>query len=220
MLLWEQVLHNKEYREVVKKIESIHFITDGKWDWEHGLGHYQRVASYVEKILLQLKASQREIELGCTAAFLHDIGLEKGDKIDHARVSSQNFLNYINKQEITEEEQEVLRQAIYDHSKGNNIQSLIGLALVLGDKLDVTYHRVEHTTIHDAINEEIRKIKKVDIKITEKDLIVLYTVDPSFNITILKNWDKAITVPKKIATYLGKNYIFMINGEKQKEKLF
>lgn len=220
MLLWEKVLNNKKYIKTVNKIETIHFITDGKWDWEHGLGHYQRVASYVEKILRQLGATKREIELGCTAAFLHDIGLEKGDKVDHAHVSSQMFTNYIDEKEITEEEKEILRQAIYDHSKGENIQSLIGLALVLGDKLDVTYHRVEHTTIHDTINEEIQKIKEVDIKITEKDLTVLYTVEPPFNVTILKNWDKAITVPKKIATYLNKNYIFMINGEKQEYQFF
>ena len=36
--------------DTAKKIDNIKFITDGKWDWEHGLGHYKRVAEYVNKI--------------------------------------------------------------------------------------------------------------------------------------------------------------------------
>ena len=73
--------------KTVNKIETIHFITDGKWDWEHGLGHYERVASYVENILIQLVTSKRTIELGHTA-LLYDIGLSKENKIDYALYSS------------------------------------------------------------------------------------------------------------------------------------
>lgn len=219
MLLWEKLLGNEEYIKIAEKIGAMHFITDGKWDWEHGLGHYKRVSSYVENILKQLHASSRTIELGCTAALLHDMGLIKGDKIDHALYSSQIFMNYI-EDDITKEEEEMLRGAIRDHSRGENIQSLIGLALVLADKLDVTYHRVEHSTIHDTINNEIQKIKKVDIGITEKDLVVTYTTDSSFDANILKNWDKAVTIPRKIASYLDKNYIFMINEEKIDDTIF
>ena len=52
MYLYDKVLNNKEFLDTAKKIESIKFITDGKWDWEHGLGHYKRVSKYVEKIRL------------------------------------------------------------------------------------------------------------------------------------------------------------------------
>ena len=58
---------------------------------EHGLGHYKRVADYVKKILIQLNANERTIELGMICALLHDIGLSKGDKIDHAIESSKIF---------------------------------------------------------------------------------------------------------------------------------
>jgi hypothetical protein len=68
----------------LKKIENIKFITNGKWDWEHGLGHYKRVAEYVNKILVQLNGDERTIDLGMSVAFLHDIGLSKGSKINHA----------------------------------------------------------------------------------------------------------------------------------------
>lgn len=213
MKLYEKILNNKEYLAIVNRIENIRFITDGKWDWEHGLGHYKRVLKYVEKILIQLAADDRIIELGKVAALLHDIGLSKGEKVDHAIESSKLFVNFIDINDVSEEELEMLRQAIYDHSKGNDIKSLVGLALVLADKLDVTYHRTVNSSIQDKMNKEIQKIKDVDIEITDADLIVKYTTDVSFDVNVLKDWDKTITVPYKIAKYLNKNYIFLVNGE-------
>lgn len=211
MYLYDKLLNNKAFLETVKKIENIKFITDGKWDWEHGLGHYKRVAEYVKSILSQLGADDRTIDLGMIAALLHDIGLSKGDKVDHAIESSKIFMKFIDKNDITQDEEEVLRQAIMDHSKGNNIQSLIGLSLVLADKLDVTYHRTINSSIQDTMNKEIEKIKKVDINITDKELIVQYTTDVNFDVNILKAWSKAITDPYKVAQYLKRNYKFIVD---------
>ncbi len=211
MSLYDKLLNNEEYLNTVKEIEKIKFITDGKWDWEHGLGHYKRVSSYVNKILIDLNADYRVIELGMTAALLHDIGLSKGDKVDHAIESSKMFTKFLDKNDITESEEEILRQAIMDHSKGNDIRSLVGLSLVLADKLDVTYDRTINSSIQDTINKEIQKIRSVDINITDDNLIVYYKTIDNFDINILKNWPKAITIPYKVAKYLNKNYIFMIN---------
>lgn len=213
MYLYNKLLNNEEYLETVKKIENIKFITNKKWDWEHGLGHYKRVAKYVKDILMQLSSDERTIDLGMTAALLHDIGLSKGDKIDHAIESSKIFANFIDKKDITQDEEEILRQAIIDHSKGNNIKSLIGLSLVLGDKLDVTYHRTQNSSIQDTMNKEIQKVKKVEVNITDNELGIYYTTSDDFNINILKDWPKAITVPYKVSKYLNRNYIFVVNNK-------
>ena len=212
MNLYDKLLNNEQYIKTVKRIEQMKFITNGKWDWEHGLGHYKRVADYVKKILIQLNANERTIELGMVCALLHDIGLSKGDKIDHAIESSKIFSRYIDKNDISLEEMEIIKQAILDHSKGNNIQSLIGLSLVLADKLDVTYHRTINSSIQDWVNKEIQKIKKVDILIDDSNLIVKYLTEANFDISVLKSWEKAITIPKKVAEYLNKNYTILING--------
>ena len=58
MILYNKILNNNKYLDTTKEIENIKFITDGKWDWEHGQGHYTRVAQYVNKILLQLDADE------------------------------------------------------------------------------------------------------------------------------------------------------------------
>ena len=212
MYLYDKLLGNETFLNSVKKIENIKFITNGKWDWEHGLEHYKRVAEYVKIILLQLDADERTIDLGMTAALLHDIGLLKGDKVNHALESSKIFINFIDKTDITQDEEETIRQAIMDHSKGNNIKSLVGLSLVLADKLDITYHRTINSSIQDKMNREIQKIKKVNISITDKELIVQYTTDDNFDINILKVWPKAITVPCKVSKYLKRNYRFIVNN--------
>lgn len=214
MVLYNKILANKKYLDTADKINNIKFINNGKWDWEHGLGHYKRVAQYVKKILSQLNADERTIDLGMSAALLHDIGLIKGTKTNHALESSKIFTDFIDKDDITFDEEETLRQAIIDHSNGNNIQSLIGLALVLADKLDVTYHRTINSSIQDVINKEIQKILKVDIIINEKELIVEYTTSSDFDINILNNWPKAIIIPQKVADYLNKEFVFFINNKK------
>lgn len=215
MNIYDKILNNQEYLTIVEEIERMKFITDGKWDWEHGLGHYKRVAKYVKKILEQLNSTDREVELGMAAALLHDIGLSQSgtNKINHALKSSMMFPKFLSDTDVTGSEMGLLEHAIKDHSKGSNILSNIGLALVLADKLDVTYHRTINSSIQDELNREIQKIKDVDIIINERDLVVEYTVDGILNIDTLMGWEKAITIPKKMAQYLNKNYVFIINNQ-------
>lgn len=212
-MMYEKILNNEKYLNTVEKIENTKFITNGKWDWEHGLGHYQRVADYVKKILTQLNVDDRTVEIGMVAALLHDIGLSKGDKTEHALESSRIFKKFIDEKDFSETELIMLEQAIKDHSKGNNIQTLIGLALVLADKLDVTFHRTINSSIQDKMNKEIQKIKSVDIEINNHELIVKYLVTSDFNKKVLNDWNKVVLIPLKAAKYLKKKYIFTINNE-------
>ena len=138
---------------------------------------------------------------------------QREDKVDHALESAQIFTKFIDKGSITLEE-DIFRSAILDHSKGNNIKSLIGLSLVLADKLDVTYHRTINSSIQDTMNKEIQKIKKVDINISDDELIVSYTAGLDFDIDVLKSWPKTISIPYKVSKYLKRNYIFLINNKK------
>lgn len=212
MNLYDKILNNDEYLDIARKIGEFKFISDGKWDWEHGLGHFERVASYAEKILNYLNADERTIELCKIAALLHDLGMATGEKPGHAYRSSEMFNKFLSDEDITIEEREIIRQAILDHSKGEEIKTLVGLALCLADKLDVTYHRVINSSIHDEINNEIMKIQKVNIEIDDDKLILTYNTTGNFNVDILKYWDKAITVPKRIAGYLNKSFLFIIDG--------
>ena len=59
---------------------------------------------------------------------------------------------------------------------------------------------------------EIGKWITSEPSITDKDLIVQYTTDDNFDINILENWPKAITVPYKVSKYLKRNYRFIVNN--------
>ena len=216
-MIYECILNNKEYLELAEQIGNRHFITDGKWDWEHGLGHYKRVTEYVKTILEQLGVDERTIDLGMAAALLHDIGLSESDtnKKDHAVKSSKMFRKYLENTNVTEEEKKILEHAIQDHGSGNEINSFIGLSLVLADKLDITYHRTINSTIQDNINKEVQKIKKVSIEITAENLIINYETLENIDLSLLqKEWAKPFEIPKKMAKILEKNCIFKINNQK------
>lgn len=213
MNLYDKILLNKNYLDIVHEIENTRFITDGKWDFDHGLGHYKRVAQYAQNFLEQLGEDARTIELSRVASLLHDIGLIKKNKVDHAILSSKLFYKFLDDGDVSEEEKEILRQAIEDHSNGKNINSMVGLSLLLADKLDVTYQRVETSSIHDYINNEFAKIKKVWVDVSDFELTLNYVTENDFDLLVLNNWIKAITIPQKVAHYLGKDFIFKLNGQ-------
>ncbi|MDD3392639.1 MAG: hypothetical protein PHE54_03785 [Bacilli bacterium] len=79
-------------------------------------------------------------------ALLHDIGLfDSGIKrYDHGIIGSKIFRNFITNTNITAEEAKIMEHAIADHSNGDATEATIDAALVLADKLDITYHRTEN----------------------------------------------------------------------------
>ena len=81
MTLYNKILSSNNYLATVKKIENIKFISNGKWDWEHGLGHFTRVAGYINKILVQLGADERTICI--SYAELSKEGFSKKQEVFH-----------------------------------------------------------------------------------------------------------------------------------------
>lgn len=211
--MYEKILLDDEYIQMMEKIGAHHFITDGKWDWEHGLGHALRVSRYVEKILILLKKSKHDIELGMVAALLHDIGLLTGEKEGHAKRSAIYAKAYLCKFSLKEKDQNIILSAIENHSNGKRIDHIISASLLLADKLDVCRKRVENSTIQDEINIEIAKVSRVDIEMSENELFIFYKTKNNFNPQILVSWKKAFTIPLLVSAYLHKKCIFIINHQ-------
>jgi len=213
MVIFKHLLQNEEYLNVVRNIETMHFISNGKWDWEHGLGHFMRVADYTETILKFLGADERAIDIGRATALLHDIGLSYGEKMNHAKASAHLFSKFLEGTDISSHELLLMEHAILDHSRGIDMKTPLDIALTLADKLDVTYHRTIHSTIQDYVNREIQKIKKVEIFLLSDFLKVNYMTDKDFDVTILREWDKSYLIPLKVALLLQKVYKFRVNDE-------
>lgn len=52
---------------------------------------------------------------------------------------------------------------------------------------------------------------KVFLETVEKIENIKFITDANFDVSILKAWPKAITVPYKVAQYLKRNYKFIVN---------
>jgi HD superfamily phosphohydrolase YqeK len=209
--MYEQIIKDPIFINIMNEIGNIKFIEDGKWDWEHSTGHAIRVSSYVEQILMYLGEDDKTIEIGKVAGILHDIGLISGVKKGHAVYGSKLARDYLEKCLYDKHDLEIIVQAISDHSSGKNICNNIGVALMLADKIDVSRYRVLNSSISDEINNQIANIKDVKIIITEKKLIVNYLTNGIFDPLILKHWNKSILGPLKAARYLKKEYVFKID---------
>lgn len=208
----DELLNNEMYLQHMEKMEHVHLIEEGKWDWEHGLQHALRVANTGTMILKQLQCNQEEIQLYQIAAMLHDIALVDGVKEGHALKSSQKCIFFLDQLDLTFSQKQQIIQAIASHSNGKD-ESVMGSILYLSDKLDVTYHRVENSSVHDFINQEFYKVKEVTCKISQNQLAIDYRVDTPFDFSIFKYWPKALKAPILIGKRLKKEVSFFVNDD-------
>lgn len=211
--MYERIVTDEEFQNMMTEISSYHFTDDGKWDWEHGMSHALKVSRYVQHILRSLNEDEHIIKLGMIAGLLHDIGLITGVKRDHAQRSAVYARKYLQKYPMKKKDIDVIVQAIEDHSNGKNVESTVGAALLLADKIDVSNHRVKDSIVKDSINTEFAKMYRVDVEILGDDMCIFYKAEKDFNPTIFNYWIKALTIPKLVCEYLNKNCIFKINHQ-------
>ncbi|OCN03708.1 hypothetical protein A4S06_04935 [Erysipelotrichaceae bacterium MTC7] len=205
----KRLLQNKRFLEIVSIIEEKQFAQNGKWEWDHTMSHFQRVADYIEDILRQFHVDERMVTLGRVAGLLHDVGLSVADT-NHASIGSTLFVECIDDLDLQDEEIEILRSAIINHSNGECIDSLVSLALLLADKMDVTYHRTVYASKLDPMLTELQKIQKVEVQFTNEELILYYYATSSLDFDALQAWDKIYTIPEKVAQYLGKEFVLHV----------
>ena len=206
----QQLLQDKEYQINMQKIDSTH--KEDNWDWEHGIEHAKRVSQYVETILTSLNQNREMIEYGKVSALLHDIGLVQNEKKDHAIRSAEMVEPFFHKLKIPLKYRKIIKQAILDHSNGENFKSLIGIALYLADKLDVSYKRVENSIVKNERNQSVQKIKNVEICFSENNLYINYIVEENFKPLIFQEWQKCWQAPYKVANHLKYILHFSINN--------
>ena len=210
--MYDMLLQDLEYQEIMQKIDSTH--QDDGWDWEHGIGHAKRVSFYVENFLSSLLDDVTFIEYGKVVALLHDIGLSTSLSRDtHAQRSMEMSEPFLHKLKIPLKNQKIMKQAILDHSNGENFSSLLGVALYLADKLDVTYLRVQNSIVKNERNQSVSKIKQVNFCLSENSLYIYYLVEEGFRPIIFKEWKKCLQAPYKVASYLHYSIHFFINDK-------
>lgn len=181
----------------------------------HGYNHALRVSKYCGIILTELGATKHEIELAKISGYLHDMACAQGKK-NHSINGANMAREYLQGINMKKEDVNIIYDAIYYHSKGERINSNISAALLLADKIDISKARIIKDSYEDVFAYTIASIEKVNVNILKEQLeINYYTTNADFDIESFKSWEKAISVPIKVADYFNKKCIFNINGQRK-----
>ena len=141
---------------------------------EHSFAHVTHVAETVKYLLETLGYSEREVELGQIAGYLHDIG-NLINRVDHSQSGAMMAFRILKDMGVQPEDIATIVTAIGNHDEGTGVPvNPIAAALILADKSDVRRSRVRNPEfsqfdIHDRVNYSVRKSV---LKINEEHTIV------------------------------------------------
>ena len=184
----------------------------------HGRYHAMFVVSVTEYILTALSYDEHTIELGKAAGLLHDIGVFYG-RDDHAKISASMCLNFVSKTDLNLNDFKIIKQAIFDHSTGTDIQSAVGAALLIADKLPDVKRGIPIAELakNDQPLDNTYNIKDIQLNIKNHDLIFNYIVKGStedfiteYLIVRLKR--QPIILTQNAAAFLKCDCIYKVNG--------
>lgn len=133
------MLNNDE--ELNNIIDSINKVNENILMACHGRYHTTFVIRTIENLLAKLNFDEYTIELGKIAGLLHDIGAIEG-KNGHVKRSSEMCIHFLDKTTLSRESKETIIHAIKDHSNGDEINSPVGAALLIADKINISKERV------------------------------------------------------------------------------
>ncbi|MDD7735460.1 MAG: HD domain-containing protein [Bacilli bacterium] len=185
---------------------------------EHSFAHVTRCVVIVKELLTKLNCSEREIELGQIAAYMHDIG-NVVNRIDHAQSGAIMTFRILDKLGMDSSEIARIVTAIGNHDESTAVPvSPLSAALILADKSDVRRSRVRNKNkatfgIHDRVNYAVTK-KKVEIDIENKKYSLILDIDTSI-CSVMEYFEifmNRMLLCQKAAQYLDITFNLNING--------
>ena len=187
---------------------------------EHSFAHVGLVAHRTKYILDTLGYSEREIELGMIAAYMHDIG-NLVNREGHSQIGALIAMRILEKLGMDTDELVKVVTAIGNHDEGTGQPvSELAAALILADKSDVRRNRVrdeqgsEKYDIHDRVNYSVTASS---LKInSEKTAVRLdLTVDTNYS-SIMEYFQifmERMELCRQAATSLGLKFELFINKQ-------
>ncbi len=187
---------------------------------EHSFAHVGKVADSTGYILETLGYSEREIDLGKTAGYLHDIG-NIVNRVDHGQSSAIMAFRLLEEYSVPAEDVAIIVSAIGNHDEGTGVPiSPIAAALILADKSDVRRTRVravensDKLDIHDRVNYSV---KESTLKINEAKTIIKLklTVDTRYG-SVMDYFEiflSRMILCRKAAERLGLQFKLIINEQ-------
>lgn len=184
---------------------------------EHGLAHVGLAADRAAQVLQSVGCSERVIELGKIAAYLHDIG-NLVNRNDHAHTGAIMAGDILEEMGMDYSEVADVMSAIGNHDEHTGTPiSPMAAALIIGDKTDVRRNRVRYplqrsNDIHDRVNGAVTK---TDFQIqSEQQLITLELEVDTAQSDVMEYFQIFLTrmqMCQKAARFLGLKFRLIIN---------
>ena len=186
---------------------------------EHSFAHVVRCAETASRLLSELGASEREVELARIAAYMHDIG-NLVNRVDHAQSGAVMAFRILDKMGMPPEDTALVVTAIGNHDEGTGMPvNAVAAALILADKSDVRRSRVRNPDmasfdIHDRVNYSV---KKSVLKINEEHTLIKLklSVDTKYGSVMdyFEIFMGRMLLCRKAAEKLGLQFKLMINEQ-------
>jgi metal-dependent HD superfamily phosphatase/phosphodiesterase len=208
----------KSNHKVRKLIDGANEVMKSMGFTEHGHRHVTVVSGITGTILKGLDAPAREVELGQIAAYLHDIG-NVIQRINHPMHGACIAYDILNEMGMDAAEIAPILGAIGNHEELSGVPvSNMSAALIIGDKSDVHYSRVQNPIIesfdiHDRVNYAVQK-SRVEMLAEERTIELILEIDTK-QATVMEYFEIFLTrmvMCRKSAEVLGYRFTLSVNG--------
>lgn len=185
---------------------------------EHGHRHAGVVSSITRYILENIDAPPRETELGQIAAYLHDIG-NVINRVDHPISGAGIAFVLLNEMGMDAIEIAPILGAIGNHEELVGMPvSLMSAALIVADKSDVHFSRVQNPIIetfdiHDRVNYAVQK-SRVHLDGEKQTLELKLEIDTSFA-SVMEYFEiflSRMVMCRKACDTFGYRFTLSVNG--------
>lgn len=204
--------------KVKKLIDGANGVMRAMGYTEHGHRHVGVVSSIVRYILENLEIPTREVELGQIAGYLHDIGNVINREM-HPMTGACLAYQVLSEMGMDVAEIAPILGAIGNHEELQGAPvSTISAALILADKSDVHFSRVQNPIlesfdIHDRVNYAVQK-SRVVMDNAERTIALNLEIDTSYA-TVMEYFE--IFLPRMVmcrtsADTFGYRFLLSVNG--------
>lgn len=178
MITLEDIKNNPDFNMLIEKANQ-YLVKKGYT--EHGFRHVTYVSNVTAYILQELKYSERMVELGAIAAYLHDIGNMHNRKY-HGPTGAGIVFEELRRLDMPLYEICEITTAIANHEEEIGLPvTPITAALIIADKSDAHRTRVnklDASDIHDRVNHAIID-SSVSVNYLERYIALDITFDTS-----------------------------------------
>ena len=216
MVTYDEIKHNEAIKTYIKKADEA---LNALGYTEHSFAHVGKVAETAGYILGETGATDREIELGKIAAYMHDIG-NVVNRSEHSQSGAVLAFRILSNLGMEPEEIATVICAIGNHDEGTGTPvDNISAALILADKSDVRRSRVRNRDhlafdIHDRVNYSVAASNLVNND-EKTEVILTLEIDTQYS-SVMDYFEiflARMMLCKKAAEKLGLRFRLVINDQ-------